>query len=231
MPLVQDKGVVPAIRIKECRAYVGICDSLSSTANFKVELTAAAVKGAVQLVITDVPTGIIRKNNYLLFKDPTTDMVYYPVQVGADYTGGTNLVVAALKEAMPDTVEAMFLSELCYRTEQSNEGQQRSQSFETICHTVAEQIAESPTYNGNFPGGFSYYDSGIKTLEYAALNQKNVLIEKRFPVPSATGWKTGRIERGFGIPSFSGGANNGAEALNFKIDYSSYTVIDSEATA
>lgn len=230
MSLVLDKGIVPAVQVKECRAYVAIANAISDTASVKVELTASALKGATVLNIVDLLTLGILKRNFLLFKDPMTDLVYYPVQVRANYTGGTSLLVESLPEDMPDTVEAMFFSELCYRTEQSNEGQRKSDTFETICHTVAEQIPGTPTYSGNFPGGFSYFDAGIKTLEYAALNKLKVVIEKRYPLPAPTGFKSGRVERGLGIPTFSGGQTNGAEAMNFKIDYSGYTVIDAVVT-
>lgn len=225
MPLVAKNGVTPAVRIKDSRVYVGIVTNPSAPMNVKIDLSADAVKGANSLAIADIPTAEIPAHNFLFFKDPTTDLVYYPVEVRIAYAGGVALLVQPIKEAIPATAEAYFLSELCYRTEQNNQGQRNSQTYETICHTVAEQIAGSPTFSGNFPGGFSYFDAGIQILEYAALNGLQVVIEKRYPKPQPAGWTQGKIERGYGIPAFSGGNQNGAEASNFTINYTSYEVI------
>jgi hypothetical protein len=230
MALIQKAGVVPAVRIKQSRAHVAIVPQATAPMAMQLQLTAAAVKGANQLVITDIPLGAIAAKNYLLFKDPATDMVYFPVQLRTAYSGGVNLQVEPIAEAIPDTAEAIFMSEMCYRTEQSNQSRQNSQTFETICHTVAEQIPGSPSYSGNFPGGFSYYDAGVMTMEYAALHQLMVCVEKRYPKPEATGWLSGKIERGYGIPTFSGGEINGVEAQNFTIDYQSYEVISAKPT-
>jgi hypothetical protein len=225
MAVLQKDGVTPALRIKDSRVYVGIVDSAAVVPSDTIDLTTAALKGATALVITDLPTTRINAHNFLLFKDPGTELLYYPVEVMTTYSGGTSLVVAELKEDIPATAEAHFLSEVCYRTEQVNQGRRSSQTYETICHTVAEQILGGSTYSGNFPGGFSYFDGGIATLEYAALHDLKVIVEKRFPTPTATGWKSGRIERGFGTPEASGSAINGAEGLGFTVQYSSYEVI------
>jgi hypothetical protein len=225
MSVAEKNGVTPAIRIKDSRIYVGIVDSASSTANAILDLTAAAVKAVTTLTITDIPTLVINPHNFLLFKDPTSELIYYPVEVSAKYTGGTSLSVFPVKEDIPATAEALFLSEVCYRTEQVNQGRRSSQNYETICHTVAEQILGSSTHTGNFPGGFSYFDAGIATLEYAANHDLKVLVEKRYPTPTPTGWKSGRIERGFGVPEASGSQINGAEGLGFTVAYSSYEVI------
>lgn len=225
MSVHQKDGVTPAVRIKESRVYVGIVDSADAFSSVTIDLTGAVLKGATSLLIADLSTTVINPHNFLLFKDPTTDLIYYPVEVRTKYSGGTTLEVFGLKEDIPATAEAHFLAEVCYRTEQVNQGRRSSQTYETICHTVAEQILGGSTHSGNFPGGFSYFDAGIATLEYAALRDLKVIVEKRYPKPSATGWQTGRIERGFGTPESSGSAINGAEGLGFTVQYSSYEVI------
>jgi len=150
-----------------------------------VTSTAAPAKGATTIALVAPALSDIQTGNVLMFID-TTGGEYLARVSAVAVAGATSLTVSALDEAIPDGATAEFPIYIWNRTDTGISRKYNiAKAVDYNTGSASDGIADTADKSMAAPGNYYNKNAGYLTVRFAAELGYEVILERRFPPPSA----------------------------------------------
>lgn len=172
------------------RAYIPVTGASTLTATTDVTNSGSAVTVTTQGTWEDVtmtlasdPGISIPAGNYLRFVDSSGNQ--YIAKVRTAFTSGTSLLLRA-PETIPADAVASFPSQWMIRQSADLQEDVATNTFSSFDHSQATVSIGEGTGTITLNGGFSTFDPGILTAQYAKDNSLKMIVSLEYEPDNAT---------------------------------------------